>query len=278
MPEKVMMMMMPITKEAKAKRCHHWMSTQESQVWRIIPKENFDEGDDHDDDDDDDDDDYQEEASRRQQRNLQGSRAQSLQLGRAVEVEAGMIVFSSGMDGELIVMMVTMAVTMTMAMIVMLLSGTDGCQRKHLSWLRMERRSRSCSIQTNFRTPRPPGEERMKLRRGNSYLPTCQIILDMYNCEKYWHVSTNRESEVAAFVWDGSKLVPTDARTLAKRSDLTLWPVWPFWPVLVQVPGPFWLLGWSCDCSLVDAKEREMWPNQLVSWNISPRNSWQSQD
>ena len=24
---------------------------------------------------------------------------------------------------------------------------------------------------------------------------------------------------MAAFVWDGSKLVPTDARTLAKRSD-----------------------------------------------------------
>ena len=48
---------------------------------------------------------------------------------------------------------------------------------------------------------------------------------------------TRREGDVAAFVWDGSKLVPTDARTLAKRSEfvaiLTL--------VLVQLLGPFWL-------------------------------------
>ena len=73
------------------------MSSQELSLENNT-KRNVDEGDDHDDhdddDDDDDDDDYQEDASRRQQRNLQGSRAQSLQLGRAVEVEAGMIVFS----------------------------------------------------------------------------------------------------------------------------------------------------------------------------------------
>ena len=45
---------------------------------------------------------------------------------------------------------------------------------------------------------------------------------------------TRREGDVAAFVWDGSKLVPTDARTLAKRSEFvailtcfgpTSWPI-----------------------------------------------------
>ena len=58
-------------------------------------------GDDHDklDHEKHDHNDYQEEASR-QRRNLQGIRAQNLQLEAAVEAEAGMIVFYLGMDGE----------------------------------------------------------------------------------------------------------------------------------------------------------------------------------
>lgn len=53
----------------------------------------------------------QEEASR-QLRNLQGIRAQNLQLEAAAAAEAGMIVFCSGMDGEAMVMMMMVLVTM----------------------------------------------------------------------------------------------------------------------------------------------------------------------
>ena len=63
---------------------------------------------DHDKHDHDDD---QEEASR-QLRNLQGIRAQNLQLEAAAAAEAGMIVFCSGMDGEALVMMMMVLVTM----------------------------------------------------------------------------------------------------------------------------------------------------------------------
>lgn len=54
-------------------------------------------------------------------------------------------------------------VVVMMKMIMMLLSGTEGFQQKHLSWPTMERRWRSCLTQTSFRTLKP-GE------RGWNYL------------------------------------------------------------------------------------------------------------
>merc|ERR1719397_807678 len=72
-----------------------------------------------------------EEEASRQLRNLQGIRAQNLQLEAAAAAEAGMIVFCSGMD------------------------STEGFQQKHLSWPTMARRWRSCLTQTSFRTLRP---------------------------------------------------------------------------------------------------------------------------
>lgn len=99
------------------------------------------------------------------------------------------------------------------------------------------------------------GEEEIMFRAGQ--------LIDILWDESSGNTDTStcREGEVAAFVWDGSKLVPTDARTLAKRSGF----------VDHLVVSTF--LGWSCDCSLVNAKRKcqfEIWPNQLVSWNISP--------
>ena len=60
--------------------------------------------------------------------------------------------------------------------------------------------------------------------------------LPQYDSQKIvvYLTATRREGDVAAFVWDGSKLVPTDARTLAKRSEFvailtcfgsTSWPI-----------------------------------------------------
>ena len=56
-------------------------------------------------------------------------------------------------------------VTMMDAAIMMPLLGTEGCQRKRLSWQTMGTRLRSCSIKTRFSsTPRPGG-------RGCDYIP-----------------------------------------------------------------------------------------------------------